>query len=163
MRRRQRNIGGVWAALSVGVMLLAGCGPGPDGNSGGDEDRAKAAEIALATVVDGRVSPGDGDATDWFRVRLDAPGSYTVSIYWDTRDVEATVSAFDTFGNELGSVTHAPGAPVDYLPVSCDGEHLFFRIQAEEGASVYSVEILQGQVAPAGGGGSRPYTDPRPE
>lgn len=152
---------GLGVAMMVGSF--AGCGPGPDENSGGDEQRATAAPVPFDQVVDDRVSPNDGDTTDWRVFRLEEPDKVNLALYWDNADIAARVELRNAFGNVVAKREHAEGEGVDRITAELEKGEYYLSVVAEEGSSVYSLEITLGEPV-AGGGPRKPkVTDPRPE
>lgn len=156
------------ALLLALAAVVAACGPGPDGKSGGDEDRKAAVVVPIGAVVDDRVSRTGGDATDWKRFHLDSRDRVNILVYWDDPDLSAHVELRNVFGNLIGEQKHARGEGVDRLAFDLDEGDYFLAIIADDGSSVYSLELVTGEVhtSPGGGGGLdlRPTReDDRPE
>jgi hypothetical protein len=163
MRTRSRRLGAAAASAALVAVLLGvaatGCGPGPDGASGGDQERAAALPVALGQPVDDRVSADDGDRTDWKRFRLDSADQVNIAVYWDDPSVEAAIEVRNIFGNALGRREHTKGEPVDRMTATLDEGDYFLAIIGEGAGSVYTLEITTG--APHSGGGTVPVRKPR--
>lgn len=141
------------AAAFLGAATL-GCGPGPDGQSGGDQERAAAVAVPVGQAFDDRVSASEGDRTDWKRFRIEDADQVNVAVYWDDPDVEASIEVRNAFGNALGRREHAKGEPVDRLSATLEEGDYFLAITAEGGGSVYTLEITTGE--PSTGAGKAP-------
>ncbi len=133
----------IWRVLApVAVLLAAACGPGMDERSGGDATRGEAAQVALDTPFDDRVSAPQGDHTDWKTFSVDGPTRAEVHVWWDDPGLAATVTVRDQFSAALGSLKHRPGERVERLgPLELEPGNYFIEVQASEGASVYTMEI----------------------
>lgn len=172
MQTRSRTLRSRASVILAAAVLLGGwalgCGPGPDGQSGGDQERAAAVEVPIGQPVDDRVAAGDGDRTDWKRFRLDRADQVNVTVYWDDPDIEATVEVRNAFGNALGRREHSKGEPMDRMTATLEEGEYYLAITAEGAGSVYTLEITTGEPHSAGtaprprpgGGGSG---DARPE
>lgn len=151
-------------ALGLAFLLFLACGPGANGRSGGDQERAAALPVPLGSVVDDRVSAADGDQTDWKRFHLDDTDQVNLAVYWDDPDVEGAIEIRNAFGNPLGRREHTKGEEVDRMTATLEGGDYFVSIMAEGAGSVYSLEISTGA---AHTGGTSPVRrgggDERPE
>jgi len=139
------------------LMALAavGCGPAMNAESGEDRKRAGALAAAPSTLHHDRVDRKGGDATDWKKFSVQGEGNAVkVSIWWDTPDLKATVALVDVFGTTRHELVHRPGTRQEGwegIPVP-EGDW-FLRIEASQGASVYTLEW---ELVSAGSGGSPP-------
>ena len=155
------RIGPRWVS-SIGaivfVLALGACGASMDEKSGGDELRGSAGEIPVNQPADDRVSAEQGDHTDWKAFALEAAATVKLEIWWDNPQVAANVALFDQFGTAQGRLNHRKGQRKDILgPVPLGEGSWFVRVQATEGASVYTVEVTTSDAPRKGSGsGGRP-------
>ncbi len=149
---------GYRAWLSVAALLLAaGCGVAFDEKSGDDAKRGGAVQIPLNAPTDDRVDASGGDHTDWKAFVLEEAAEATLRVWWDSPGLEATISVRNPEARSEVSETHRPGSRRDVIgPVQLPAGTYFVQVQATEGASVYTLEVLAGDSAGAGSGGGRP-------
>jgi len=119
-----------------------GCTVGPDENSGPDKDRGGAIPVTIGQVVSDDLNPEAGDSTDWKSFAVPAPGFLTVQVFWDqSSDIkQAVITVHDKFGAQLESRVHQASIPNDELVVRVDQGYYFVKLQAEKGASIYSLK-----------------------
>lgn len=132
--------------VPVVFVLTAGCGIGYNERSGGDAGRGDAQTIKLDTLLYDRVSAPDGDHTDWKTFKLDSKGAITINLWWDDpKGISAVVELRDQFGKSLAKLTHDRSQRKETLgPVRLPEGGYFLQIEAKDGASVYSFEVLTG-------------------
>ena len=126
--------------------------------SGDDQKRAGAIAAAPSILHHDRVSRGEGDATDWKKFVIANEGTAVqLNIWWDTPEVEATVSLVDVFGTTHHTLAHRPGVQREgWAAVPVPAGDWFLRVEASRGASVYTLEwALVG--ADSGGLPPRPF------
>lgn len=125
----------------VGLLFL-GCGPAMNAESGEDQKRAGALVAGPSTLHHDRVDRSSGDATDWKTFTVSAEGTAVkLAIWWDSPDVEATVSLVDVFGSTHHTLQHRRGVRQEgweAVPVSAGD--WFLRVEATGGSSVYTLE-----------------------
>ena len=144
------------ACLLLGGLLWAsGCGIIPQGTPDPDGARAKAVKLGLDTPQDDRVSASD-DATDWKVIELEDPTALQLKIYWDSpNDLKASVVLASQFGEVKARIQHNNGQREEVAgPMVLDDGTWFLRIHVEEGASVYTLELVTDDQG--GGGGPKP-------
>ena len=129
--------------------FIAACGVGFDERSGGDAGRGDARPVVLETLSYDRISADDGDNTDWKSFKLTEAGKVTINVWWDEpAQVKASVEVRDQFGNPVEALKHKRGEPQEKLgPLKLAEGTYFVRFLADEGASVYSYEIIVGSAA----------------
>lgn len=139
--------------LTVGFVLLGltGCGGTLNSQSGEDAKRAGAVEVKVGQAHDDRVSAEEGDHSDWKSFFLEAGSQVTVRVHWDDEDVEARVVLRNPFGTVLFAASQDGGPRVLELgPVDLARGEYFVQIEAEDGASVYTLEVDGGGPAASG-------------
>jgi len=139
--------------LIVGFSLfgLTGCGGALNSQSGEDAKRAGAVEVQIGQAHDDRVSADEGDHSDWKSFFLEAESQVTVRIHWDDEDVEARVVLRNPFGTVLFAATQDGDSRVLELgPVDLARGEYFVQIEAEDGSSVYTIEVDGGGPAASG-------------
>jgi hypothetical protein len=133
------------------ALSCAACGTTFNSATGDDGKRAGATEIPIGEPQDDRVSAEDGDHSDWKTFFLETEAQVTINVHWDDEDVEARVVLRNPFGTVLfaasqdGGDRHLILGPLDLAR----GEY-FLQIEAEDGSSVYTVEIDGGGPAASG-------------
>ncbi|MBL8783378.1 MAG: hypothetical protein JNJ59_00645 [Deltaproteobacteria bacterium] len=132
--------------LAAMTPLIAACGVGFDERSGGDAGRGDARPVVLETLSYDRISAEDGDNTDWKSFKLTEPGKVTVNVWWDEPGrIKASVEVRDQFGNSIDALKHQSGEAQEKLgPLKLAEGTYFVRFLANDGASVYSYEIIVG-------------------
>ena len=139
--------------LTLGSWLacLVGCGAAFNSQSGDDAKRAGAVEVTVGEPHDDRVSADEGDHSDWKSFFLEAEGRVTVRLHWDEDDVEARVVLRNPFGTVLFAASQDGGPRVLELgPLDLARGEYFVQIEAEDGASVYTIEVDGGGPAASG-------------
>ena len=141
--------------LLSGLLWVTGCGIIPQGEPDPDGARAKAVKISLDAPHDDRVSASD-DATDWKVIELEDPTALQLKIYWDSPNgLKASVVLASQFGDVKARIRHNDGQREEVAgPMVLDDGTWFLRIQVEEGASVYTLELVTDDGG--GGGGAKP-------
>jgi hypothetical protein len=130
--------------LTVGSLLLGltGCGGAFNSQSGEDAKRAGAVEVQVGQAHDDRVSADEGDHSDWKSFFLEAESQVTLRLHWDDDDVEARVVLRNPFGTVLFAATQDGGPRVLELgPLDLARGEYFVQIEAEDGSSVYTLEV----------------------
>ena len=125
--------------------LLVGCGNveiRPDSQSGGDHERAGAKQLVLSKLTDDHVDASQGDNTDWKYFKITQKGILELTVYWDNRDVDASIDVRDRFGVLIDSRRHSAELEKDQLDIKVNPGTHFLRIGSEKGASVYTVEAV---------------------
>jgi len=139
--------------ITVGCWLVGftGCGAAFNSQSGEDAKRAGSVEVTVGEPHDDRVSADEGDHSDWKSFFLEAGSQVTVRLHWDEDDVEARVVLRNPFGTVLFAATQDGGERVLELgPVDLARGEYFVQIEAEDGASVYTIEVDGGGPAASG-------------
>ena len=143
-------------------IVFVACVTSPDSNSGNDYTKSMAKPIDIGATVDDKVDARKGDNTDWKRFNIEDPGPLKINIYWDNPGkIDATMELYTNIGVKVDTVKHkaADKNPKDTLFIKSIGPGAYFlRIYASKGASVYTVEVLAGDMI----NGST-YGVPRPE
>ena len=131
------------ALTATALTALAACGPGFDESSGKDAMRGDATEIPMDTAVDDRVSAEQGDHTDWKVFELAQGTIVKVNIWWDDPDVEAHVRLRGMGGGAQRTLKHVSGKKAESLgPIELQAGKWFLEIQAQGGASVYTLQVV---------------------
>lgn len=139
--------------LTIGCVLLSltGCAAALNSQGGEDAKRAGAVEVKVGQPHDDRVSADQGDHSDWKSFFLEAESQVTVRVHWDDEDVEARVVLRNPFGTVLFAASQDGGPRVLELgPVDLARGEYFVQIEAEDGASVYTLEVDGGGPAASG-------------
>ena len=147
--------------LCVAVFMVA-CGVKPDSHSGNDYTKSMAVPIDPGATIDDKVDAKKGDNTDWKRFNMDDPGPLKINIYWDNPDrIDATLELYTNIGVKVATLHHKSkdkaGKDTMEKPRLAPGTY-FLRIHADHGASVYTVEVLTGDLV-----NGNSYGIPRPE
>ena len=134
--------------IALLVILLLGCGPKPDQNSGGDEKKAKAGTLELGVPAHDRVDRKGGDSTDWKRFAVDIyETDLTLRVWWDNPNVRATITLYDMFGAKLYALTHKLGEKKEsWGNIRIRKGEYFVRVNASSGDSVYTLELKTGDM-----------------
>ena len=140
---------------AIVALNTASCRTGPPETTG-DETRSGATKLAPGATFDDRVCDGT-DPVDWKRFQVPSRSPAKVSIYWDNPKVKATWRLVNYFGQPVGAVVHKQGAEKDELAQELEAGTYFLEIRAKKGCSVYTLEVLVGDLE------SNPYGVPRPE
>lgn len=137
--------------LGVGLWSLAACGAAFNSQGGDDAKRAGAVEIQIGEPADDRVSAEEGDHSDWKSFFLEAESRVTVRVHWDDEDVEARVVLRNPFGTVLFAASK-DGDPrtLELGPLDMARGEYFVQIEAEDGSSVYTIEVDGGGPAASG-------------
>ena len=129
-------------SLLLVFTVVAGCGPGFNAASGEDARRGGAVACAVNTLMYDRVSESQGDDTDWKTFELVADANVRIRIWWDDPEVEAMVTLYNQRARMIAEILHEEDVHMDELePIGLDAGTYFLRIEAEDGASVYSLEL----------------------
>jgi hypothetical protein len=146
------------ATLTFVSLLALGCGPAMNAESGEDQKRAGALSAPPSTLHHDRVDRSAGDATDWKTFTVSAEGTAVkLAIWWDSPDVDATVSLVDVFGATHHTLQHQRGVRQEgWAAVPVSAGTWFLRVEASGGASVYTLEWSLVSSAP-GGAPPRPF------
>ena len=143
--------------LVLALTLGSACGVAFDEMSGEDAKRGGATQIALNAPIDDRVDAATGDNTDWKAFVLDEAAEATLRVWWDSPGLEATVVVRNPEARSEIAETHRPGSRRDVIgPVQLPAGTYFVQVQATEGASVYTLEVLASDAGAGGSGGARP-------
>ncbi|MBD89331.1 MAG: hypothetical protein CL940_03265 [Deltaproteobacteria bacterium] len=140
--------------IAITALLFAsvyGCGAAFNAQGGDDAKRAGAVEVSVGEPHDDRVSADEGDHSDWKAFFLETEAQVTVRVHWDDEDVEARVVLRNPFGTVLfaGSKDGGPRV-VELGPVDLARGEYFVQIEAEDGSSVYTLEVDGGGPAASG-------------
>ena len=137
--------------IACGLFGLAGCAVALNSQSGEDAKRAGAVEVSVGQPHDDRVSADEGDHSDWKSFFLESDAQVTVRLHWDDDDVEARVVLRNPFGTVLFAASQDGGSRVLELgPVDLGRGEYFVQIEAEDGSSVYTIEVDGGGPAASG-------------
>ncbi len=144
------------------LIFWVSCAAKPDSHSGNDYTKSMAPPVDIGATVDDKVDVKHGDNTDWKRFKLEDPGPLKINIYWDDPGkIDATVGLYTNIGVKIAQVHHKAKEkrPEDTISRKSIGPGVFFiKIHADKGASVYTIEVLAGDMI----NGST-YGVPRPE
>jgi len=138
------------------AALWGACGPGFNSASGDDVQRRGALPLATDVPGDDRVSAEQGDNTDWKAFELGAEGNVRVRLWWDDPSIEAHLFLHNDRAKKLADIAHEAGVRYDELgPISLGAGLYYLKVEATDGASVYTLEVLtdSGQ---GGAGSNRP-------
>ncbi len=139
------------------LVVFAGCGPGYNSTSGEDVQRGGALPLATDVPGDDRVSADQGDHTDWKAFELAADSNVRLRLWWDDPSIEAHLYLYNDRAGGLGDVAHEAGARYDELgPIGLQAGLYYLKIEATDGASVYTLEVLTESGQGGGSGSSRP-------
>ena len=138
--------------LALGV---ASCRTGPPETTG-DETRSGATKLVPGTTFDDRVCDST-DPVDWKRFQVGQRAPAKISIYWDNPSIKASWRLVNYFGQPVAQIEHKKGAEKDELKQELEAGTYFLEVRAKKGCSVYTLEVLVGDLE------SNPYGVPRPE
>jgi len=128
--------------VALGTLLVACGGVGFDENTGGDGTRGGAVDVQVNVTYHDRLSPVQGDHTDWKKFALEHDAQVSVHIWWDEPAIRATVALRDELGQPIQSLTHQPGQRAEILgPRKLTAGTYYLEFQATTLASVYTFEI----------------------
>ena len=128
--------------LLPGFVLWA-CGDveiKPDSRSGEDFERAGAQQIFVDKLADDYVDGPNGDNTDWKFMKIPAKGILKFTVFWDNKEVDATVEVRDRFGVIAQSWTHSNELEKDEQEMKVEPGTHFIRLHVDKKASVYTIE-----------------------
>ena len=149
-------------ASGLSLLFIVACGPAPDSHSGKDYTKSMAKAIEVGQTVDDKVDADTGDNTDWKQFKVEDPGPLVVNVYWDNPgDVTADIALYNGLGVKITGVHHDPDKSTRKDTISLRSVQpgaFFLMIRATKGGSVYTVEVLAGDMTQ----GST-YGIPRPE
>lgn len=128
------------------AFIAVGCGDveiRPDSRSGADFERAGAQQLFLDKLTDDYVDGPMGDNTDWKYFKVTSKGILELTVFWDShRDVDAVIDVRDRFGVLIDSRRHSGELEKDKMDLKVEPGTHFIRINAEKGASVYTIEAI---------------------
>lgn len=137
--------------IAAAALVCNGCGATLNSASGEDAKRSGASEIPVGQPHDDRVSADEGDHSDWKTFFIEAEAQVTIQVHWDDPDVEARVVLRNPFGTVLFAGSQDGGDRVLSLgPIDLARGEYFLQIEAEDGSSVYTVEVDGGGPAASG-------------
>jgi hypothetical protein len=153
----------IWGSLGLALALVilttgaSGCGQAFNSASGDDAKRAGALGFGLNSPSDDRVSASQGDHTDWKSFEIEDDANVRLRIWWDEPGIEAHVTLVDERAKGIAEIIHEAGARYDELaPVGLAAGLYFIQVEADGGASVYTIEVLTEQPQGGGASGNRP-------
>ena len=146
------------ALLGISALCSAlACGTNSSALAGEDGSRAGATGLALDTLHDDRVSYVEGDHTDWKSFELLQDTEVELRVWWDSKAVAARVTLFDAKGVEIAELAHDVAREMDRSDiVSLAAGVYFLKIEADKGASVYTLEIASSRARGGEGATTRP-------
>jgi len=162
MGTRMQLAGVVIAAhLLMSGCVLLGLAPAFDEKSGDDANRGGAVEMETDKPVDDRVSAPEADNTDWRVFELAQKSKVTITIWWDDPDdLEATVRLRGMTAAQSRTMKHKDGKRTEKLgPMLLPKGKWFVRVQATDGATVYTLEVKTTEGGGGGGGGGGDLPD----
>jgi len=130
--------------LYLASALLWACGDveiKPDSRSGEDFERAGASQLFFDKLTDDYVDGPNGDNTDWKFFKVPAKGFLKVTVYWDTKDVDATAEIRDRFGAIIQNWTHSKEVEKDEQEMKVEPGTHFIRLHVDKKASVYTMDV----------------------
>jgi len=130
--------------LYLASALLWACGDvqiRPDSRSGEDFERAGASQLFFDKLTDDYVDGPNGDNTDWKFFKVPAKGFVKVTIYWDSKDVDATAEIRDRFGAIIQNWTHSKELEKDEQEMKVEPGTHFIRLNVNKKASVYTMDV----------------------
>lgn len=122
----------LWACGDVEVR--------PDSKSGEDFERAGAQQIFFDKLADDFLDGTNGDNTDWKFMKVPAKGFLKFTVFWDNKEVDATVEVRDRFGVIVQSWTHSKELEKDEQEMKVEPGTHFIRLHVDKKASVYTIE-----------------------
>jgi len=131
------------------ILLASACGGlAPDERTGGDGGRGDAQEVQIDTLQYDRVSVEQGDSTDWKKFTIEEATKATINVWWDDpKAISATIEVRDQAGDKIDDLKHDRSSNAEKLgPVKLKAGTYFLRVNAHDGASVYSYEVSTGSV-----------------
>lgn len=145
-----------WLTLAFVTAFTVSCRSGPPETTG-DEVRTAAVDLPVGRTVDDKVCD-DTDPVDWKRFTVPSERSpVKISIYWDNPKIEAVLRIVSYYGVKMAEVEHKEGAGMEQWQGELNQGTYFVEIRAKDECSVYTVELLVGDIV------SNPYGVPRPE
>lgn len=124
-----------------------------------DATRSYATEIPVNSTVDDRVAFYEKDKSDWKRFTINEKTTALINIYWDDPEIVSQINLYDQFGGKMRELKHQKGAEKDSIKdLLLNGGTYFVEITAQKGSSVYTIEVLTGDMTQGTG-----YGIPRPE
>lgn len=143
----------VLALLGVAAQ---GCGVGVQDT---DQDRGGAKPVKTCGVVTDKLDVEGDDPLDYKLLQVPETGTLRVRVHWDNPKIKGQISLQDKFGVILERKRRNDATNNDTISQTIDEGVYFVEVQAEEGASVYSVET---SFNGAGGGGCGDDQEPIP-
>ncbi|MBM4386663.1 MAG: T9SS type A sorting domain-containing protein [Deltaproteobacteria bacterium] len=138
-------------------LALSSCGPSYPPDT--DATRSYAMEIPLNSTADDRVAFYEKDKSDWKRFTISEKTTALINIHWDDPEITRQVNLYDQFGGKMRELNHQKGVEKDSIKdISFNAGTYFVEITAQKGSSVYTVEVLTGDMTQGTG-----YGIPRPE
>ncbi len=122
------------------LVLLAGCGGGPDTNADPDYRRHLAKPLPLNKVFTDSITAKGEDRDDWKIFNVDAPGFLTVTVHFDEQGGDCEASLADKYGAKVAREVQSAN-PYVKLERRVDAGRYFIWVHANDKCSTqYSVE-----------------------
>ena len=132
---------------AIFLMVLIGCIPAPDANSGDDGHRHTAVELPLEEPIPDDFSWPKGDRTDWKVFQLPSDSLLIVNVHFTNADAVARVELYDTYGRPIAKRIKESGRDehLQFSEALRKGRY-FLRIMADDegDASEYTVVLNLG-------------------
>jgi hypothetical protein len=147
-------------ALLALLLILLACS-GEVGGPPEDDAIQTALPMEVNGILDDRVS-ADDDALDWKYFQYEVQQDLYLLFFFDEPGVKVEMTLFTGAGNRVASLAHDPSNEFDLLQVpDLRQGRYYLQIEAESGASVYTIRSSAGEMPMLLGSG--PNTEPRPE